>query len=354
MKYLVELHFDHAVHFGSSAAGFGVEEVDETCHSDTLFSGIINQLASIEHLIPDFKLKKFIEKFISQTPPFCISSFGIVKGTEYFLPKPLMEPDKFASDPTITEHRKDFKKLKWIHLDDFHKWQTKMLSGDDIKSYFESYSNEPPPKAPSFLKTLTKTQHSQDRETEASQIYHSGQLFYCDDVYPYFLIDYNSEELSWEWFKEAVRLLGISGLGGRRSSGYGKFILRYEPILIGCDDSILPKEIRENTRHRKALKLWNEVLNHKSECEYLFSLLKPKEIMKNDYVAYNILIRKGWFFSNSSFYQMKRKTVYMFSEGSMFKKSIKGELLNISPDSLHKEHHEIYRYGHPFTIPFSI
>jgi len=148
--------------------------------------------------------------------------------------------------------------------------------------------------------------------------------------------------------------LGISGLGGRRSSGYGKFTLRYEPILIGDDNSTWPKEVRNTTKHGKAIKLWNKVLNNESNGRYLFSLLKPKVINENDYLAYHLLIRKGWFFSNSSFYQMKRKTVYMFSEGSMFGNPVEGELLNISPDELPEEHHEIYRYGHPFTIPFSI
>lgn len=354
MKYLVELKLDHAVHFGSSVAGFGVEEVDETCHSDTLFSGIINQLAAVEHLIPNFNLKKFLEEFDSPSPPFRISSFGIVKGTDYFLPKPLIEPTIFATEQSLSEYKKDFKKLKWIHLEDFHKWQNKLLSGDDVEKYFESYSNVPPPKAPAFLKTLTKTQHRQDRETDASQIYHVGQLFYGDEVYPFFFVEFNSELLSWDWFKEVLQLLGISGLGGRRSSGYGKFTLRYDPILIGDDETTWPKEVRDTTKHGKAIKLWSKVLNHESEGRYLFSLLKPKVINENDYLAYQLLIRKGWFFSNSSFYQMKRKTVYMFSEGSILSKPVEGELLNISPDELPNEHHEIYRYGHPFTIPFSI
>lgn len=354
MKYIVELQFDHAVHFGASVVSFGVEEVDETCHSDTLFSGIINQLAAVEHLISNFSLKEFIQEFDSSIPPFRISSFGMVRGMDYFLPKPLIVPSIFTSDCSIKEYKKDFIKLKWIHLEDFQKWQNKLLVGDDIRDYFKSYSSEPPPMAPSFFKTLTKAQHSEDRETEATQIYHTGQLFYGEQIYPYFLVDFKSELLPWKWFLEALRLLGISGLGGRRSCGYGKFTLRYEPILIGGDESIWPKKVRENTQHKKAIMLWNNVLNHQSENQYLFSLLKPKFINENDYVAYQLLIRKGWFFSNSSFCQMKRKTVHMFSEGSILNRPVDGELTNVSPDELPENHHEIYRYGLPFTIPFSI
>jgi CRISPR-associated protein Csm4 len=354
MKYLVELQFDHAVHFGSSVAGFGIEEVDETCHSDTLFSSIINQITAIEHLIPDFNLKNFIDKFNSFPPPFRISSFGVVKGTDYFLPKPLIDPAIIISDPSLNEYKKEFKNLKWIHLEDFHKWQNNLLTSEDIKGYFVSYSKGSPLKAPSFFKTLTKVQHSQDRETDATQIYHTGQLFYGEDVYPFFLIDFNSEMLSWEWFMETLRLLGMAGLGGRRSSGYGKFGLRYEPILIGGNESEWPKKVCESTQHKKAIRLWDNVLNYQSEGCYLFSLFSPKTVSVSDYLAYQLLIRKGWFFSNSSFYQMKRKTVYMFSEGSLFKKFMEGKLLNISPKELPESHHEIYRYGLPFTIPFSI
>jgi CRISPR-associated protein Csm4 len=354
MKYLVELQFDHAVHFGSSIAGFGIEDVDETCHSDTLFSGIINQLAAIEHLISDFSLKNFLQEFNSPTPPFRISSFGVVKGVDYFLPKPLIEPDFFACDSSVNKYKKDFKKLKWVHLEDFHKWQKKSLSSDDIKGYFVSYDNEPPPKSPPFSKIHTKVQHIQDRETDATQIYHTGQLFYGERVYPFFFFDFNSKSLSWEWFVEALRLIGISGLGGRRSTGYGKFCLRYEPILIGGDESAWPKKVCESNQHTKAITLWSNVLNHQSEGQYLFSLLAPKALSENDCFVYNLIIRKGWFFSNSSFCQMKRKTVYMFSEGSIFYRNVEGGLINISPDELPENHHDIYRYGLPFTIPFSI
>ncbi len=349
MKYLVELQFDHAVHFGSSDAGLGIEEVDETCHSDTIFSGIINQLASIEHLISDFCLKKFLEKFDSPTPPFRISSFGMVKGADYFLPKPLIEPAIFSSNPLINKYRKEFKRLKWIHLEDFYKWQNNSLLSKDIEDYFTNND-----KNTSFYKTLMKVQHIQDRESDATQIYHSGQLFYGEKIYPFFLIDFESELLSWEWFRESLQLLGVSGLGGRRSTGYGKFTLRHEPIPIGGDESVFPKDVRESTQHRKAINLWTNVLNHQGKGQYLFSLLKPKSLTETDCEAYHLLIRRGWVFSNSSFYQMKRKTVHMFSEGSIFKKPIEGELLNISPDKLPESHHEIYRYGLPFTIPFSI
>ena len=354
MKYLFELKFNHAVHFGSSVAGFGIEEVDETCHSDTLFSGIINQIAAVKHLIPNFNFTNFIEKFNSSLLPFRISSFGLVKGTEYFLPKPLIEPSIFTLDPSLNEYKKKFKKLKWVHLEDFNKWQKNMLSREDIKDYFVSYDNEPPLKAPAFYKTLSKAQHIQDRETNATQIYHTGQLFYNEDVYPYFIVDFNSELFSWEWFTEAIVLLGIAGLGGRRSSGYGKFNLRYEPILIGGDESEWPKKVEGSTRHKKAIKLWDNVLNYQAEGRYLFSLFSPKTISECDYISYKLLMRKGWFFSNSSFYQMKRRTVYMFSEGSLLNRFVEGELINISPDELPESHHKIYRAGLPFTIPFSI
>lgn len=354
MKYLIELKFDHAVHFGSSVAGFGVEEVDESCHSDTLFSAIINQIAAVEHLIPNFNLNEFIKEFYSSFTPFRLSSFGIVRGTEYFLPKPLIEPPFFLSDPSIAQYRKDFKRLKWIYLNDFNKWQKKILSSGDIRGYFESYTNELPPKTPSFYKKLTKCQNTQDRETNATQIYHSGELFFYENVYPFFIVDYSSKSLPWNWFVTVLHLLGKSGLGGRRSIGLGKFTLRYDPILIGDDESMWPAEVRENTKHKKAIELWSSVLNHQSASQYLFSLYKPTTISQDDCVSYDLLVRKGWFISNSSFYQMKRKSVFMFSEGSIFKKIQDGELLDISPDSLPEDHHVICRYGQPFTIPFSI
>lgn len=347
MRYIIELEFDHAVHFGSSVAGFGVEEVDRTCHSDTLFSGIINQLAAIEHLIPNFNLNGFIEEFNSSKPPFFLSSFGVIKdeynSTEYFIPKPLIEPHIFFKDPSSKEYQKDFKKIEWISLSDFHKWQKNAVDVETIKKIIKGLSVN-------YLHVLTKAQHAQDRETDNSQLYHSGQLFYGKDIYPFFLVEFNSETLSWDWFVKALRLLGMVGLGGRRSSGYGKFLIRkYSPILIGGDESTWPSK----TNHKNAIKLWEKVLSHKAKTQYLFSLLKPKQDDSSDYVAYSLLPRKGWFYSSSSYYQMKRKTIYMFSEGSILNKPIEGELVNLSPDGLPENHHKIYRNGLPFTIPFN-
>ncbi|WP_169702800.1 hypothetical protein [Candidatus Kuenenia stuttgartiensis] len=50
--------------------------------------------------------------------------------------------------------------------------------------------------------------------------------------------------------------------------------------------------------------------------------------------------------------QYKRKTVSMFSEGSVFKQTIQGNLVSVTPEILEKkDFHPVYRNGLAFTVP---
>ena len=130
-----------------------------------------------------------------------------------------------------------------------------------------------------------------------------------------------------------------SGLGGNRNLGLGA-IKNVEKIYKTKSDWAFLTEQNEN----------NVFCN--------LSLYHPEILENIKYpILYNLILRKGWTGSLSVGKQLKRKTVYMFSEGSIFKSRPVGHLLDLTPEDKNKQKifpHHVYRNGFAFTVPMKI
>ncbi len=335
MRYIVELDFRNAFHFGAADAGVGVENVSDYLHSDTIFSALLNALASLSCDSENKKLlDEIIRKYSEGEPPFLISSFGFfdLMNKRYFLPKPILTPYEFEDVQIKQLYSKEFKNVRFISLEVFENWRKK----------------EPGVVAQACEENLdigiieTRIQHQTDKITMASQIYRTGLAFYHTTIHPFFLLDLDESIVSLSQFQLLLKIIEINGLGGRRSTGAGAFKSEILPIDSKKDN---PK-ISEDKRQK-----WKNILDlSKNGPYYLFSLYYPEEMDKLAPVGYNFELRKGWIFSTSSNKQMKRKTCRMFSEGSMFKNLPAGTLVDVTPPGF--TDHSVYRYGYAWAIPF--
>ena len=352
MKYIIELEFKSGVHFGADYAGFGVEDVQGNAHADTIFSALINTLAQIKY---QFKNTNWINDFFSDNNdspvlPFKISSFGFCNTSsgfahEYYLPKPNLVPNKLVNEKQKHEFGKDFKNRKFISLETFKKWQC----GEslDLEKILDKERE-------SFWEEESKVQHLTDNVTAATQIYRTGLVFYYDFILPFFIVDLDENKFSIHDFLELIHSLKFNGLGGRRTTGCGLFEFSDKNwFCIDIDKIKEQKELNPGYQQKKdkARKLFEDIFSFSGNCNYLFSTFYPENINQLAPIAYNLLLRKGWFFSTSSFTQLKRKTCYMFGEGSVFKSTSKGKLVDVTPSEFSE--HRVFRYGLPFTIPFN-
>lgn len=316
--YIVRLNFKGPLHIGRDEAGIGVEGVQPTIHSDTLFSAFCNVWANtgrVEGILKGITSGKF---------PFRLSSAffyrrDVSDRITYFLPRPML-----PLSSSFGNRAQQVKQTDFLTLEQFEKWaKGRITTAQEAK-----HSGIGAEEEPAYLEQV-RPRHASDRETMASSIYHCGEIFFGEGVGLYFLAETSDKEL----LEDSLRHLSFLGLGGERSLGYGAFRFEVESITDSSPFAILRK-IKGNA------------------C-YLLSLYYPdsdKEI-KNSALAYRLVIRKGWFYSSMENFQGKRLTCRMFSEGSVFSSLSRGCLLDVAPDGFS---HSVYRSGVAMSLPINL
>lgn len=161
----------------------------------------------------------------------------------------------------------------------------------------------------------------------------------------YFIIKFPKpvDEKLVQRLKLALDLLGEEGLGGERSSGAGRF----KPNWINEEEKEFEKD-------------WKNILNpsevNKNKPNYcLISLYWQNSLpdgLLDESAAYEIQERGGWIVSPFSGRQLRRQSLRMFTEGSVFPCSPLGELADVTPKEFHKypDTHKIYRSGISFSL----
>ncbi len=350
--YIVHLFFRNSLHAGASTAGVGIEAGQNFLHSDTIWAAICNiwaQLGSVQGI----SFEEFIGTFTSGSPLFRMSSafpFGR-NGSLYLLPRPSSVPFPLSrewleqgneGDLRAEQIRaaKEIKKSAFISLDTFKAW----IRYEDFS--IDNDENR-------ILVNAVRPQASIDRLTIRSSLYHNSEAYFenrdKNEVGGlYFLLSIEDQK-AFEVLKEVFGVIfEVSGFGGNVQTGQGRLVKA--PVV------------------REANGEWENIFN--DECEgtdacCLLSLYYPDneevESLNNGtgLIGYELVPRKGWTGSLSTSAQVKRKSVFMFKEGSVFSKHVKGKLAVVTPDDfertpLWKGKHPVYRYGYAFSIPMNM
>ncbi len=362
---LVKLNFGrNPAHFGE--LGIGIEETSERVRSDTLFSAWLSAYArlfgkdAVEQL-----LKQFLD---SATPPVQMSSTFVYrydgKQTIYYLPRPLTFPVNYPADDGTDEGDlkffKTYKKLSYLPLEVWQQW----YQGEGFrKSDRAELIAETQGKSDGWLRQAGTFDYKKafetdrvpkiavDRITRATNLYHTGFVQFQwepndNDIKSlsglYFLLYFSKTDQKLEEnVRAALHLLGEEGIGGERSSGAGRFQVEW----LELSDPSLPNG-------------WREVVkcSEQSACYCLMSLFWDDELSKLEQLikdaSYEIQARGGWIASPFSGRQLRRKTVRMFVEGSVFPEKTQGKLANVTPTGFTT--HSIYRNGISLSLPIKI
>lgn len=327
MKYkLYKLTFSNPVHFGGDTLGTSLEEADYICHSDTLFSALCLEyikLYSDKTLYDDF-IKLFIDGEL------LISSLFPYKDNDIYIPKPLYisNHDK-NSDSKNNENkdRKKMKKLSYIKVRDINDY-IQSIKNNNIFDYDSSYND--------FAKYSLVQKVGLRTEDSNNSLYSVGAYSFKKDSGLYFILVYKDES-HLNKFNSIMKSLSYSGLGGKRSSGYGGFSDNFD---FDRDDSNI---------------IMNMIL--KNDCSYkmLLSLYCPndEEINRLNFNnSYYLLIKRNGFVYSSYYGSnlLKRNSICMFREGSCFQDDLSGDIKDLSNNGNHK----VYRYGKALYIGINI
>lgn len=240
-------------------------------------------------------------------------------GDIYYIPKPVMHIEH-SRDESSSTLKKAFKKLSYIPVDKIGEY----FSGDiDPEAENEKFKD-----IGSFGKRYLVSVRNGE---EDSQPYRVGDFRFKENCGLYVILGCGNDDLYYE-ISELIESLGYSGIGGKTSSGMGKFSVKAKKV-----PEVLLKAFEGG--HDKYVSL--SVCMAKNE--------ELEDILKN--AGYVMLKRSG--FINSSTYAdsfQKKSDFYCFAAGACFEKRFEGDVFDVSRGGAHP----VWRYAKPLFMGVDI
>ncbi len=313
-----------------------------------LSRGKLNTYADSEAILHSDALKSAIfvtglelygEGWAQTFHDFHVSSAMPYKGEQYFFPKPL------HIDTTVEQsQRKEIKGYKYIEQsvfqnilrgsfqatqlnkdtgikDFFRKTQTQRVQ---IKYAFEDREEQGEKVDYDNLKDLDLNYNSVPFYIEKNYIAQGSGLFFIINT-----ID-KEKELFLKTLDGIMRLLGENGIGLQRGLGNGHFTVQRTILTLDTPDV--------STHH----------INLSLYCPADETELKGLTLTDS---YYQLIKRGGWISSPISTY--RKRTVYMFTEGSVFKTPVSpiGKVADLKPKVF--DDHAIWRDGKSIFLPMA-
>ena len=309
MNYAIyKLKFTAPVHFGKSL----LTDSEFTLCSDTVFAALCleavrmgeDQLNALVNCVKSNAIQ------LSDAFPYI--------GDKMLIPKPHVFVEH-SQDENSSIIKKAYKKLKYITIDDFDSY----LDG----SFDVLNAAQMSELGVSALKVSASVRNDEG-ETKPYEV---GTYSFYDGCGLYLIVGYSNDNTK-SLIDSLMDQLQHSGLGGKRSSGYGRFTFE----VIEVNEWLI------------------ERLNCEAEKYMLLNTALPKEneledVMKN--ANYSLVKRSG--FVASSYYSdtwQRKNDLIMFKSGSCFDKKFEGDIYDVSTNS---GSHPVYRYGKPMFMRIS-
>ena len=335
MTYLLyKLRFPNGIHIGT-ASGNTLEETMISVYSDTFYSALFNEYMKIYNNDELYK--------ISETGNFLVSDLLPFKekkdiSTDFYLPKPF-----------ISIERKEIKKDDEEKIDRKKVKATNFIPADKLGEYFSFLKNGKnfPVIDDNFGKKQLYSKNKVSLENEDTQLYNIEIFKFNEKSGLYFIVKLPEDEKWQEIFQNILDSLALTGIGGKKNSGFGDFTIEEDPMIFdGLDFEKIESE-SDSFINRALFSVEKNFL--------ILSSYSPKieeiEKIKENGNFYQLIKRSG--FVNSSSYSEqaeKRKQVYMLSSGSVLSFKPEGKILDLN---LHGKH-SIYRMGKPIVLGVKI
>lgn len=298
MKYRIyKLKFNAPVHFGKHS----LDKSDNVCMADTLFSALFIEAIKMDMAEKFYDLVNNNELIFSDAMPYI--------GSELYIPKPIMKLEYTSEGDSKV--KKAFKKLNYLPIDKLSDYINGRLDANEINMEFQENFGDYEMKTVAAIRGLDETLP-----------YHIQSFRYGENSGLYIITGYENDDAD-EVFSELIESLGYTGIGGERSSGYGRFEAR-----VGDIPDDLLNRLQKNYGTYMTLSIYlpddDKLEEGVSESEY--SLLK----------------RSGFTDVSVSHNDTKRKRdLFMFKSGSTFKNTFSGSIFNVASDNVQP----VYRCG---------
>ncbi len=318
--FLYQLSFDGPVHFGDTSLGGGLEKAGWAYTSDTLFSSICNELAGQGEykLLDDFVNLILAGKILLSD----LFPYQLIDGDEpeLFLPVPYiyLENNRKHVSLTLEEakalsaRRKKSKKQPYCRVSELQPYLDSLRAGMQYEpAAVMELGNE-------FITTKVNC-----RGENPLPYFVKGNVF--QPRAGLYLIAKLPDDFS-EVFQNILCSLGLSGIGGKRSSGFGRFHLLDDGLVL---DDAYDWYVDTEELYPRLLGRYQSYMCISSVLPATDELEAVKDGMYK--------LRKSSGFSEG----IKRDSVYMLEAGSCFDRRLQGQLVNLGEQA----GHPVWRYG---------
>lgn len=301
MEYVVyKLEFTTGVHFGNGM----LSDTGVTFCADTLFSALYIEAMKLGKEGIFFSEVEHGNLLFTDTFPYI--------GDQYYLPKPMLyvEPKERGN----SSDKKKIKRMKYIPVEEVDNF----LNGTmDLSA---SKMNELGYNSMQVMAAICS-------EREDTLPYYLESYYFKEGNGLYIIAEYDNDE-NRELLDELLESLSYTGIGGKRASGKGKFVVKIgkkaEPLL--------------------------KLLNRKSSRHMLLSSALPKEdeLEKTlDGASYLLQKRSGFVYSDTyAEEQRKKQDLFVFQAGSCFVNCFDGDIYDVRNNG----RHSVYRYAKPIFM----
>lgn len=306
MNYVIyKLNFFGGVHLGMG----NLEDGEYIFCADTLFSALFQEALKTGEEIAGRFLNYCREDklLISDAFPYM--------GETYYLPKPMkrINADNHRGDSQI---KKAYKKLKYIPVEEIGNY----LRGTyDVKAAAEMND----------LGDFQMKVSASVRGEEETKPYRVGSYYYREGNGLYLIVGYEGLD-EFELLGELLDSLSFVGIGGKKTSGMGKFNLHS------------PKNMPDELKRR---------LTEPGEKYMTLSLSLPREEEMEDALedAEYILCRRSGFVDSDHYAQMQRRKrdLYVLKSGACVSRKYRGDIYNVADGY---GNHPVYRYAKPMFL----
>lgn len=307
MKYKIyKFEFITGVHFGKRA----LEDAEYSLGADTIFSAICQELVKKDtQMLSDF-VKKAAEGTIVLSDAFPYI------GNICYLPKPIwkMETEYTKGDSTI---KKAYKRLSYIPAEEFSLYLDGKLDVKKVSNHLKKELGYREVKTSAFV-----------RNGEETLPYRIGIYYFKPQSGLYMILGYE-EDQDVKWIKECLDGIGMSGIGGKRTAGLGRYRLQ---------EGVLEEQIRCR-------------LESDTGSFYMSlsgSMPQDEELEKALTNANYLLLKRSGFVASSTYAeeQMRKRDFYMMQAGSCFSYRFLGDVYHVGSGGSHP----VYRYAKPLFL----
>ncbi|MFW5892219.1 MAG: type III-A CRISPR-associated RAMP protein Csm4 [Bacteroidota bacterium] len=327
---IYRLYFKTPLHLGDEKDDYSISL--QTFRSDAMYAALMATLAKLGYKIPE-----------NGDLGFSISSlFPFYQGHEDESKPVLFFPKNLTLKPLnekFLENVKKIKKVRWLDLDNFQK----QINGENplgtaldlthVKGNFLTAKNIDE----NFISSQISPRVTVSRTgMEDARPFYMDRVFFRKKSGLFFIAKGDNIAL----LNKALDVLKDEGIGTDRNVGNGFFTFEDDVIQLDLPEKGLAMSLSMYCPENK---------------DQLTEMLQDNE-EDTTMVSYDFVKRGGWI-TTSGYNTFRKNSIYMFTEGSIFKKkidkiTISGKIADLTPIIEHQQlDHKVFRNGRAIFIP---